>query len=322
MLAGNKLERLPESLSNCKHLELLRIAANRLYELPSWLLSLPRLSWLAYSGNPLGAELESKALTASSIADIRWNNLELEDMLGEGASGVIYRAKYRHYNIDTYHVAVKLFKGAVTSDGLPYCEMAASISAGKHPNLINVIGKVADHPSGANGLVMELIDSEFKNLAAPPSLDSCTRDIYPLDTRFDLATILLIARSISSAALHLHRQGIMHGDLYGHNILHCGQGRALIGDFGAASFYIANYSKIANGLQRLEVRAFGCLLEELMDRCNVRPEDLEVFSFLNELRSACSCEESEQRPFFDEIDHHLIDALRNVNSNGAECERL
>ncbi|MFZ2450906.1 MAG: leucine-rich repeat-containing protein kinase family protein [Methylovulum miyakonense] len=313
MLAGNKLQVLPDSLANCKRLELIRIAANRLNELPIWLLALPRLSWLAYSGNPFGAELESKMLTASSVADIPWNALELGHLLGEGASGFIHRANYHLADDGSCRVAVKLFKGAVTSDGLPHSEMAAAITAGQHPNLINVLGRVNGHPSGVSGLVMELISSEFKSLAGPPSLASCTRDIYPSETRFDLPVVLQIAYGIASAAWHLHKQGIMHGDLYGHNILHCGQGRALIGDFGAASFYPADDSAIADGLERLEARAFGCLLEELLERCRPTPDNRQVFSLLNDLKSACLSDENGRRPFFDEITGRLIEAIGGLN---------
>lgn len=306
MLAGNKLQVLPDSLANCKRLELLRIAANQLKALPTWLFSLPRLSWLAYSGNPFGAELESQMQTTSSVADIPWHTLELEQLLGEGASGMIHQANYYQVNHRTNRVAVKLFKGAVTSDGLPQCEMAAAIAAGQHPHLITILGRISDHPSGIKGLVMELIDPKFKNLAGPPSFASCTCDIYPSETCFDLPVILQIAHGISSAVQHLHQQGIMHGDLYGHNILHGGQGQALIGDFGAASFYATDDSDMANGLERLEVRAFGCLLEELLERCNLSPDDRRELSLLNDLKSSCLSDNSERRPSFDEITERLI----------------
>ncbi len=313
MLAGNNLHVLPESLVNCKRLELLRIAANRLNELPLWLFALPRLSWLAYSGNPFAAQLENRMLRTSSVDDIAWSSLELGQLLGEGASGFIHRADYN--TGDRCHgVAVKLFKGAVTSDGLPHSEMAAAIAAGQHPNLIRVLGRVSGHPSGVNGLVLELIDPDFRNLAGPPSFASCTRDIYPADARFDLPVALQIAQGVASAARHLHHQGIMHGDLYGHNILHCGQGRALLGDFGAASCYAADKSAIAEGLERLEVRAFGCLLEELVERCNPSSEAIGVLALLNDLKSACLSEESESRPFFDEITERLIEADSVLNS--------
>jgi hypothetical protein len=303
MLAGNRLQALPSQLAASSRLELIRLAANRLTELPAWLLALPRLSWLAYAGNPFTAALEAAALDETPIAEMHWEALELHHQLGEGASGVIHRAAHRNPNEDDRHVAVKLFKGDVTSDGSPHSEMAACINAGSHPNLIPVLGKLKDHPEDSHGLVMELIDPEFRNLAGPPTLDSCTRDIYSEDTRFTLASALRIAHGIGSAAGHLHEQGIMHGDLYAHNILHCGEGRALLGDFGAASFYAPDDQAHARLLQSIEVRAFGCLLEELIARCD-EPQSVSTtttLAALVRLRDVCMSEAVADRPPFEEI---------------------
>jgi serine/threonine protein kinase len=218
-------------------------------------------------------------------------------------------------------VAVKLFKGAVTSDGLPDCEMAACIGAGDHPNLIPVIGKVKDHPAGVHGLVMELIDPEFSNLAAPPSLASCTRDIYDGELRFDRASALRIAHGIASAARQLHRRGVMHGDLYAHNILHCGQGRALLGDFGAASFYAADDFELGTGLQQLEVRAYGCLLEELIERCDGLEAEPAVAAKLVVLKAQCLSEDVGTRPLFDEIASSLL-TLTGADARDAVTSRM
>ncbi|RKR36928.1 leucine-rich repeat-containing protein kinase family protein [Paraburkholderia sp. BL17N1] len=306
MLAGNRLRALPEELAACSQLELLRLAANQLDGLPDWLMRLPRLSWLAYAGNPFSEALEAAALIDTPSAAIAWHDLKLEAPLGEGASGVIYRAALAGRHGASRSVAVKLFKGAVTSDGLPDCEMAACIRAGDHANLIPVAGKVKDHPAGTHGLVMELIDPRFTNLAGPPSLESCTRDIYGADTRFDMASALGIAYGIASAARHLHEQGIMHGDLYAHNILYGGQGRALLGDFGAASFYALGDRSIGLALQRLEVRAYGCLLEELLERCDWPVASANSRALLVELKDNCLSEATDSRPLFDEITARLL----------------
>lgn len=302
MLAGNRLRELPEELAACTRLELLRLSANQLSELPHWLLRLPRLSWLAYAGNPFNEALETAALIDTPIADIRWAQLKLAQPLGEGASGVIYRADYQPNHTDAWRpVAVKLFKGAVTSDGLPDCEMAACIQGGDHANLIPVTGKVSDHPAGTHGLVMELIDPQFRNLAGPPSLASCTRDIYDHAMRFDLTSALGIAYGIAVAAEHLHLRGVMHGDLYAHNILFDGAERALLGDFGAASFYSLEDRDIGSALQRVEVRAFGCLLEELIERCDGLNAQTDIAAKLVALKDDCLSDDIDGRPLFGEI---------------------
>ncbi len=296
MLAGNRLQALPEEMAACKQLELLRIAANRFEELPEWLFGLPRLSWLAYAGNPCSANHEAAALERNPIAGIAWDTLQLQHKLGEGASGVIHQATW-HSGAEEL-VAVKLFKGALTSDGLPHSEMASCISAGSHPNLIGVHGKIDAHPAGADGLVMALIDPEFTNLAGPPSLDSCTRDIYGAEVSFTPANVLRIALGIASAAQHLHARGIMHGDLYAHNVLHHGTGEALLGDFGAASFFAPEATQHARALQRIEVRAFACLLEELLERCSAPGTALPT---LAKLQARCAHADPAARPLFAEI---------------------
>jgi serine/threonine protein kinase len=307
MLAGNRLEALPDSLAGCGQLELLRLAANRLTELPEWLLGMPRLSWLAFSGNRFGAADACDALQTAAIADIPWDALDIGHVLGQGASGVIHRATMS--GVDDAPVAVKLFKGAMTSDGLPDSEMSASIAAGSHAHLIDVVGRVVGHPSGTPGLVMQLVDPAFEILAGPPSLETCTRDVYPLSAAFDLPVMLRLVHGVASAAQHLHARGILHGDLYAHNILHDGQGATMLGDFGAASFYDTGNDAMANGLERLEVRAFGCLLEELSDRCTGSDADGAALEPLRELTAACLSADPASRPSFREISARLRDLL-------------
>jgi hypothetical protein len=305
MLAGNRLCALPAEMVQLHRLELLRIAANQLTALPDWLPSLPRLTWLAYAGNPFCAEREDTLAHAPSAA-IDWSQLQLGPKLGEGASGVIHRADWLRDG-RREPVAVKIFKGAMTSDGSPLCEMAACISAGAHPNLIPILGHLEGHPSGAHGLVMSLIDPAFRNLAGPPSLVSCTRDIYGADKRFSVAAVLAIAHGIASAAGQLHAHGIMHGDLYGHNILHDEHGRSLLGDFGASSFYDPDGTQ-ALPLQRLEVRAFGFLLEELIARSSAAPDEL------TRLQAACVRDDAASRPLFAEIESRLA-ALKTLDNS-------
>ncbi|MBA1429943.1 protein kinase [Pseudomonas fluorescens] len=297
MLAGNQLAQLPPSLAQCENLELIRIASNRLTHLPQWLLTLPSLTWLAYAGNPVEMAME---VTADATPDIPWTDLQLGEVLGEGASGIIRKALWKPQAMP---VAVKLYKGTITSDGSPLHEMQACIAAGLHPNLIKVEGRVSDHPDQQAALVMDLIDPSYRNLAALPSLASCTRDIYAPDTRFSLDVALRMARGIASVAAHLHRHGITHGDLYGHNILWNAAGDCLLGDFGAASFHATADTAETRALQRIEVRAFGVLLGELLERVEGAVADELV-----ELQISCCQPQVLARPNFEEIEV-LLSAL-------------
>ncbi|NWD27986.1 protein kinase [Pseudomonas yamanorum] len=299
MLAGNHLKHLPQSLAQCKNLELLRIASNRLTRLPDWLLTLPSLTWLAYAGNPV--EMAVEEARDDATPNIPWSELVLGEVLGEGASGIIRKASWTPPTGPAKAVAVKLYKGSITSDGSPLHEMHACIAAGLHANLIKVEGRVVEHPEGQAALVMQLIDPSYRNLAALPSLASCTRDIYEPTTRFSAEVAQRMARGIASVAAHLHEQGITHGDLYGHNILWNEAGECLLGDFGAASFHATADSLETRALQRIEVRAFGVLLGELLERIDTGLSE-EKRSALEALRDNCCQPDVLARPGFAKIE--------------------
>ncbi|MDY7067150.1 hypothetical protein PsexTeo8_36200 [Pseudomonas extremaustralis] len=296
MLAGNHLAHLPESLAQCTNLELIRIASNRLTHLPAWLLALPSLTWLAYAGNPV--EIAEEMAPDDTTPNIPWSELEMAEVLGEGASGVIRKALWTP---SAQPVAVKLYKGTITSDGSPLHEMQACIAAGLHPNLIKVEGRVVGHPEAQAALVMDLIDPSYRNLAALPSLASCTRDIYEPSTRFSLEVALRMAQGIASVAAHLHRHGITHGDLYGHNILWNEVGDCLLGDFGAASFHATADTLQTRALQRIEVRAFGVLLGELLERIDTGLNDA-TRQLLEGLQARCCQPEVLARPSFEDVE--------------------
>ena len=309
MLAGNQLESLPDELANCKNLELIRLAANQLDSLPPWLFSLPRLTWLAYAGNPCCKPTANQE--NATLATINPDELQLGEILGQGASGVIYKGLWTP-NAATkpvQDVAVKLFKGEMTSDGLPTDEMQACIAAGAHANLVNVLGKLSQPIEDKAGLVFSFIAPDYGNLGNPPSLETCTRDTYSDDTAFTLPVILKIAQGIASVAGHLHSRGIMHGDLYAHNILVNGQGQSILGDFGAASLYDPKDQAAREIFERLEARAYGCLLEDLLERHVSDNEETEVkiFQRLRELQQHCIEPEPSERPLFSTINQLLAE---------------
>lgn len=289
MLAGNRLRELPASLAGASGLELIRLSANGLDGLPPWLAELPRLAWIAWSGNPFdtGAPPATEA--------VPWEALEAGPVLGEGASGRVHRALWRRGSGATPRpVALKLFKGAMTSDGLPEREMAALLAAGEHPGLTGALGRLSGHPEGLDGLLMPLLPPDWRVLAGPPSLESCSRDIYDPSLRLEPEAALRLAGEIAGAVAHLHGRGLLHGDLYAHNILWDGRaGQGVLSDFGAASFLPPGAE--GDAFRRVEVRAWGLLLGELLERCAGAPPVA-----LAELQRRCAGPPAE-RPLMGEV---------------------
>ncbi|WP_310390163.1 leucine-rich repeat-containing protein kinase family protein [Roseateles sp.] len=295
-LAGNRLSQLPDSMAQCRALGLLRMSANRFEQIPPWLLELPKLAWLAVGGNPWNAAREARVLKQAHLPDLGWAALQMGELLGQGASGVIHAAHWPAGPLGRRELAVKVFKGEVTSDGWPHSEWAASLEAGAHPQLISASARLTGHPQGAEGLLMPRIGSEFSTLAGPPSLSSCTRDVYPDSTQFSAEVLQGMARGVVDAARHLHARGISHGDLYAHNLLWNGQGEAWLGDFGAASLLPDELGRPQRqAFERLEVLAFGHLLEEWLSRCP------DAAPALHQLQAACVNPEPAARPLFAEL---------------------
>ena len=292
-LAGNLIEALPESMKNCENLALLRISANKLRVIPNWLFSLPKLSWVAFAGNPGSDSLKLN----SDLRSVDWQDFHIQQILGEGASGLISKAKWISESKD---VAIKVFKGDVTSDGLPDDEMAISILAGFHENLVSFFGKIQQHPEGKNGLIMELIPPSFINLGNPPNFDTCTRDTFEDNALFTEEEFLKIVKSIASVTAQLHSKGINHGDLYAHNILVNKSADCLLGDYGAASYYDTN-SELAHNIERIEVSAFGCLIEDLLGLVSKDELNKNVLNRWKQLITSCFNPDVKSRMSFNEI---------------------
>ncbi len=301
-IAGNQLQQLPSSMKNCTNLELMRLSANQLTELPEWLFQLPKLAWLAFSGNKLA---ENTPQISNEMVSVSLNDFHLKQKLGEGASGVIHQAEWinKPLNIDSNNdIAVKLFKGEITSDGYPIDELNNCLQAGEHQSLIKVIAKIMSKEQLA--LIMELIPARFYNLGLPPSLITCTRDTFPSDATLEVSDILKIALSMADALRHLHENNVSHGDIYAHNTMVDKEANMLFGDFGAASNLNVLTEKQQKAMQAIEVRAFGCLLDDLLPLSHHAQKTHHYDQLIN-IKNNCMQETSFNRPTFSTIVEQL-----------------
>jgi len=271
MLSNNRLGALPRSMAAMRDLELLRLANNRLRRLPEWLHAMPRLTWLAVAGNPCFAPAPPR----SSLEQVAYADLSLGDKVGEGTSGVVYKADWKGQS-----VAVKLYKAELSSDGRSIDEVFASCAV-ESEHVLRFLGYFTSPKLGA---VLEWTPG-MRSLGKPPSLDSITRDTYPPSTAFGGLFIRRVARSIAAALAHLHGRGLAHGDMYAHNILVAGSGEAKLSDFGAA-FYYGREHPHAAVYERMEARAFGFLLQELIERHD--GSDADQLGPVQALATACA----------------------------------
>eukprot|EP01134_Creolimax_fragrantissima_P002830 CFRG2830T1 len=300
MLSNNCLSSLPPNMMDYRladNLELIRIANNKFEFVPKCLFKGHKLAWLGLGGNP------SSSCAIASLTQLdQKNRVMLTDYvkeespsLGSGASGDVYLAMERNKYPDntTYSqvvidrrdkdaVAIKIFKGGVTSDGCVLNEVQTALALSSVKGLIPVIGYFGSDDGSSSGMVFELV-RDMEELGKPPSFASVTRDVYPLEGRFrNISSTVRIVTQICNVAMQMHAHKHAHGDLYAHNILFSETDyKCYLTDLGSA------YPYTDERMELVEVRAFGYLTEELCEATTNVDGDEEVRAALMALASEC-----------------------------------
>ncbi len=149
-----------------------------------------------------------------------FDNFELQEVLGAGGMGAVYRAYDRNLNRS---VALKLLRREYGEDEefVAQFQNEASITASiNHPNVVKVFSAGNDH--GRIYIAMELVDKG--------SLD----DLMTLQGRVAEAQVLEVGIQIAEGLNAALQRGLIHRDIKPGNILFSDAHTAKIVDFGLA----------------------------------------------------------------------------------------
>ena len=167
------------------------------------------------TAKPADAEIRAVAERALSA------NYELDNELGRGGMGIVYRARDRRLK---RLVAIKLlppelaFRSEIKTRFLREAETAAQLS---HPNIVPIYS--VDEREGLVYFVMALVEG--------PTL---AKKMYE-DGQMSVDETRRVLREVADALAYAHARGVIHRDIKPDNILLDKEsGRAMVTDFGIA----------------------------------------------------------------------------------------
>ena len=299
----NDLQSLPESIGNLKKLELLRVACCELESIPASIANAQSLSWFSMAGNPVAKSPSKK----SGIPRLQMDDLSIGQKLGDGASGEVFMAQHKNKT-----VALKIFRQEKSPDG--YCEDEVNLACMVNDiNLARVLGKI-DEPLG---IIMEYV--EGKPLAEKPNSTSLLRCRWNENDRFSIGFVLRCIACVAGALEHLHSKSIAHGDVYAHNVLAAQDGTSILCDYGASFIYKKGEPSHAS-FEAQEVRAFGLLVRDLVERIDIEFENMEVAldcqKQLLMIIQQCLSSNPSKRPLFSVLARKLRSLEKSAASSG------
>lgn len=144
----------------------------------------------------------------------------LEDRLGEGGMGVVYRAT--HLGMGR-QVALKVLSPQLTGDTIAVGRFVREIHALSrlpHPNVVTAFD--ACYSNDRHFLVMEYVDG--------PDLDTVVHSLGPLSVLDALSITLQVAQALD----FVHQRGVIHRDIKPSNLLLDSSGYVKVMDLGLA----------------------------------------------------------------------------------------
>ncbi|KAL4536072.1 hypothetical protein Ndes2526A_g05615 [Nannochloris sp. 'desiccata'] len=299
----NRLCSLPASLGSLPHLELLRVACCEIVEIPQAVTASSSLAWLSLATNPTCKPSPRPSRWGGTI---KMKDVAIGMKLGDGASGEVFSATWRNRQ-----VALKLFRGDRSPDGHSDDEIGIACAlSDKH--LIKVLARIAD----PLGLVMEYVDGT--PMAEKPNSESLLRCRWEQGVSFSLEFVLNVATGLASALEAMHSKGVIHGDVYAHNLLADTQGNVVLCDYGAA-FYCPRAAAAA--YEGHECRAYGLLVRDLLTQMEIGFDGMEaaldVQKQLLLLVQQCTTGPPAERPRMAVLSRKLSSLKKQAASTGA-----
>ena len=152
----------------------------------------------------------------------------LEELLGRGARGAVYRALDRQRGKlpqPSQQLALKILHAGALADPGALASVRVEFQCAQslaHPNIVNVYDLEQDGP--LTFMTMELLDGEPLSTL----LERYGRQPLPR------AIAMAIIRDIGAALVHAHERGVVHGDLQPRHIMITANGEVRVTNFAAA----------------------------------------------------------------------------------------
>jgi Tol biopolymer transport system component/tRNA A-37 threonylcarbamoyl transferase component Bud32 len=150
-------------------------------------------------------------------APVSWGPLHVVEKIGRGRFGDVYRARDPKLDRD---VALKLLRHRESDEAIESAviEEGRFLAKIRHPNVVTVYG--AERIDGRVGVWMELVSGR-----------TLEQELNARG-RFSPEEVTSIGRDLCGALSAVHRAGLVHRDVKGHNVMRDADGRIVLMDFG------------------------------------------------------------------------------------------
>jgi len=175
-----------------------------------------------YQEHPFGGLPSTPTGSVGPVVE-RLAELEKGGVLGHGAGGTVYMARHRRTGAELAVKALRLHDGGGAALREAYVHLGVAAAAPDHAHVVRLHG-VFPRPSCGD---------QFLCLVLEYVPNGSLGDVLRRRGRLPEHAIAGVARCVLRGLHHLHRLGIVHGDVKPSNLLVGRHGEVKIADFGA-----------------------------------------------------------------------------------------